>query len=146
MSIEELKVLYRNLIGLPLPPSSVMERWLGEAYLVKALARASKKRHATYEYVDSILHAEQVKRADEDLAIRFLLTKSARAKDRWRDSEDLPPGRAAVLGLAVRERVSRESEEKLNALHSSLGDGKRVTVKDGFEFSSENGVLKARPV
>jgi hypothetical protein len=48
--------------------------------------------------------------------------------------------------MAVRERVSRESEEKLNALHSSLGTGVRVTFKDGFEFSSENGVLKARPV
>jgi hypothetical protein len=80
----------------------------------------------------------------DDLRIRFLLTKSARAKDRWRDSEDLTPARAAVLDLAERERVACESEEKLNTLHASLGDGVRVSVKDMVEFYEDDGRVRAR--
>jgi hypothetical protein len=80
----------------------------------------------------------------EDLRIRFLLTKSARAKDKFRDAEDLSPGRAAILELAYRERVAKESEEKLNRAHATLGDGIRVSVFDGFEFYEDSEGLKAR--
>ena len=82
----------------------------------------------------------------EDLAIRFLLKRGERERDKWRDKEDLSPGKAAVLDLAARERADQESEEKLNRLHATLNDGIRVTVKDGFQFYRTDGVLKARPV
>jgi hypothetical protein len=79
----------------------------------------------------------------ENLAIRFLLKRKEREQDKWRDSEDLTPGRAALLDLAARERASQESEEKLNRLHASLNDGKRVTVTDMVELY-EDGGLRAR--